>query len=119
MVTNLTLTEDADKPETMDRLKPYFRPEFLNRFDAVIEFSHLVGVIGSPLHAYRYFHLAGLLGTFYEILQLFKNNTFSKIGMAMLTSQVVQEQASDLRLYASEVKQPGFIQKMTAQLEGD
>ena len=35
------LTEDADKPEFMDRLKPYFRPEFLNRFNAVIEFSHL------------------------------------------------------------------------------
>ena len=34
-------TEDADKPELMDRLKPYFRPEFLNRFNAVIEFSHL------------------------------------------------------------------------------
>lgn len=34
-------TEDDDKPELMDRLKPYFRPEFLNRFDAVIEFSHL------------------------------------------------------------------------------
>lgn len=35
------LTEDADKPELMDRLKPFFRPEFLNRFNAVIEFSHL------------------------------------------------------------------------------
>ena len=35
------LTEDADKPELMDRLKPYFRPEFLNRFNAIIEFSHL------------------------------------------------------------------------------
>ena len=35
------LTEDADKPEVMDRLKPFFRPEFLNRFNAVIEFSHL------------------------------------------------------------------------------
>ena len=35
------LIEDADKPELMDRLKPYFRPEFLNRFNAVIEFSHL------------------------------------------------------------------------------
>ena len=35
------LTEAADKPELMDRLKPYFRPEFLNRFNAVIEFSHL------------------------------------------------------------------------------
>ena len=35
------LTEDADKSELMDRLKPFFRPEFLNRFNAVIEFSHL------------------------------------------------------------------------------
>ena len=35
------LTEDADKPELMERLKPYFRPEFLNRFNVVIEFSHL------------------------------------------------------------------------------
>lgn len=35
------LTEDVDKPELMDRLKPFFRPEFLNRFNAVIEFSHL------------------------------------------------------------------------------
>lgn len=35
------LTEDADKPELMDRLKPFFRPELLNRFNAVIEFSHL------------------------------------------------------------------------------
>ncbi|HHM0989390.1 TPA: ATP-dependent Clp protease ATP-binding subunit [Streptococcus pneumoniae] len=37
----VNLTEDADKPELMDRLKPFFRPEFLNRFNAVIEFSHL------------------------------------------------------------------------------
>lgn len=35
------LTEDADKPELMDRLTPFFRPELLNRFNAVIEFSHL------------------------------------------------------------------------------
>ena len=32
--------EEKDK-KIMDRLKPYFRPEFLNRFNAVIEFSHL------------------------------------------------------------------------------
>lgn len=37
----VNLTEDADKLELMDRLKPFFRPEFLNRFNAVIEFSHL------------------------------------------------------------------------------
>lgn len=35
------LTEDADKPELMDRLNPFFRPELLNRFNAVIKFSHL------------------------------------------------------------------------------
>ncbi|HEV9452980.1 TPA: ATP-dependent Clp protease ATP-binding subunit [Streptococcus pneumoniae] len=35
------LTEDADKPELMDRLNPFFRPELLNCFNAVIEFSHL------------------------------------------------------------------------------
>ena len=35
------LTEDSNKPELMNRLKPFFRPEFLNRFNAVIEFSHL------------------------------------------------------------------------------
>lgn len=35
------LTEDVDKPELMDRLNPFFRPELLNRFNAVIEFSHL------------------------------------------------------------------------------
>lgn len=35
------LTEDADKPELMDRLNPFFRLELLNRFNAVIEFSHL------------------------------------------------------------------------------
>ena len=37
----VNLTEDTEKPELLDRLKPYFRPEFLNRFNAVIEFSHL------------------------------------------------------------------------------
>ena len=35
------LAENADKQEIIERLKPYFRPEFLNRFNAVIEFSHL------------------------------------------------------------------------------
>ena len=32
--------EDKDM-KIMDRIAPYFRPEFLNRFNAVIEFSHL------------------------------------------------------------------------------
>lgn len=37
-----SFTGDEEKDmKIMDRLKPYFRPEFLNRFNAVIEFSHL------------------------------------------------------------------------------
>ncbi len=39
---NEQLIGDAKKDEKlMDRLAPYFRPEFLNRFNAVIEFKHL------------------------------------------------------------------------------
>ncbi len=39
---NEQLMGDAKKDEKlMDRLTPYFRPEFLNRFNAVIEFKHL------------------------------------------------------------------------------
>ena len=39
---NEQLMGDAKKNEKlMDRLAPYFRPEFLNRFNAVIEFKHL------------------------------------------------------------------------------
>lgn len=37
---SLTGQEDKDM-KIMDRIAPYFRPEFLNRFNAVIEFSHL------------------------------------------------------------------------------
>lgn len=39
---NEKLMGEAKKDESLiDRLAPYFRPEFLNRFNAVIEFSHL------------------------------------------------------------------------------
>lgn len=33
--------ENTDQPAIMDRIAPYFRPEFLNRFNEVIEFNHL------------------------------------------------------------------------------
>ena len=36
----LTSQDDKDK-KIMDRIAPYFRPEFLNRFNGIIEFSHL------------------------------------------------------------------------------
>jgi ATP-dependent Clp protease ATP-binding subunit ClpL len=32
---------DADNTDLMERLAPFFRPEFLNRFNAIVEFSHL------------------------------------------------------------------------------
>ena len=47
----------------------------------------------------------------------FQTPRISKIGMTMLTSQVAQDHAGDLHLYASEIKRPGFIQKLTDQLE--
>lgn len=33
--------EETEKTSLLDRLKDYFRPEFLNRFDAIVPFSHL------------------------------------------------------------------------------
>ena len=33
--------DDEDKVDVMDRIAPFFRPEFLNRFNAVIEFNQL------------------------------------------------------------------------------
>lgn len=47
----------------------------------------------------------------------FQTPRLSKIGMTMLTSQVAQEHADELQMYVSEIKQPGFIQKLTEQLE--
>ena len=39
---NEALTGQEDKDiKIMDRIAPYFRPEFLNRFNGIIEFSHL------------------------------------------------------------------------------
>ncbi|HGD1057592.1 TPA: AAA family ATPase [Streptococcus agalactiae] len=39
---NKAFTGDSDKDlKIMERISPYFRPEFLNRFNGVIEFSHL------------------------------------------------------------------------------
>lgn len=39
---NETLMGDKDEDKKlMDKLAPYFRPEFLNRFNAIVEFSHL------------------------------------------------------------------------------
>ena len=33
--------DDENKVDVMDRIAPFFRPEFLNRFNGVIEFNHL------------------------------------------------------------------------------
>ena len=36
-----TDAQDESKTDIMERIAPYFRPEFLNRFNGVIEFNHL------------------------------------------------------------------------------
>ena len=70
------LTEDADKPELMDRLKPYFRPEFLNRFNAVIEFSHLSKEDLSKI---------------VDLMLVEVNKTLSKKDIDLAVSEVVKE----------------------------
>ncbi len=70
------LTEDADKPELMDRLKPYFRPEFLNRFNAVIEFSHLSKEDLSKI---------------VDLMLVEVNKTLSKKGIDLAVSEAAKE----------------------------
>ena len=70
------LTEDADKPELMDRLKPYFRPEFLNRFNAVIEFSHLS---------------KGDLSKIVDLMLVDVNKTLSKKEIDLVVSDAAKE----------------------------
>ena len=48
---------------------------------------------------------------------IFQTPRISKIGMTMLTSRVAEEHGEELHLYASEINRPGFIQKLTEQLE--
>ena len=47
---------------------------------------------------------------------IFRRTRLSKVGTAMLTTKILQEHAGDLRLYASEIQHPGFVQKLTDQL---
>ena len=70
------LTEDADKPELMDRLKPFFRPEFLNRFNAVIEFSHLTKEDLSKIVDLMLFEV---------------NQTLAKKGIDLVVSQAAKD----------------------------
>ena len=70
------LTEDADKPELMDRLKPFFRPEFLNRFNAVIEFSHLTKEDLSKI---------------VDLMLAEVNQTLSKKGIDLVVSQAAKD----------------------------
>ena len=37
----LLSNDDENKVDVMERIAPFFRPEFLNRFNAVIEFNQL------------------------------------------------------------------------------
>ncbi len=39
---NESLSGDEQRDQSlMDKLAPFFRPEFLNRFNGIVEFSHL------------------------------------------------------------------------------
>lgn len=47
---------------------------------------------------------------------IFQQTRLSKVGLAMLTTKIAQEHADELNIYASEIHQPGFIQKLADQL---
>lgn len=47
---------------------------------------------------------------------IFQQTRLSKVGLAMLITKITQEHADELNIYASEIHQPGFMQKLADQL---
>lgn len=47
---------------------------------------------------------------------IFRQPSLSKVGLAMLTTKIAHEHEEQLKLYKNEIHQPGFMQKITAQL---
>ncbi|HEM3678113.1 TPA: ATP-dependent Clp protease ATP-binding subunit [Streptococcus suis] len=70
------IPEDEEKRDIMDRIAPYFRPEFLNRFNAVIEFKHLDKED---------------LKAIVELLLKQVNNTLAKKGIHLVVTEVAKE----------------------------
>ncbi|NQQ99761.1 ATP-dependent Clp protease ATP-binding subunit [Streptococcus suis] len=70
------IPEDEEKRDIMDRIAPYFRPEFLNRFNAVIEFKHLDKED---------------LKAIVELLLKQVNNTLAKKGIHLVVTETAKE----------------------------
>ncbi|NQI72677.1 ATP-dependent Clp protease ATP-binding subunit [Streptococcus suis] len=70
------IPEDEEKRDIMDRIAPYFRPEFLNRFNAVIEFKHLDKED---------------LKAIVELLLKQVNNTLAKKGIHLVVTEAAKE----------------------------
>ncbi|HFI0593917.1 TPA: AAA family ATPase [Streptococcus suis] len=70
------IPEDEEKRDIMDRIAPYFRPEFLNRFNAIIEFKHLDKED---------------LKAIVELLLKQVNNTLAKKGIHLVVTEAAKE----------------------------
>ncbi|USS85808.1 ATP-dependent Clp protease ATP-binding subunit [Fructilactobacillus myrtifloralis] len=74
---NNAMSNDEEKNQSiMDRLAPFFRPEFLNRFNAIVEFSHLSKED---------------LGQIVDLMIEDLNNTLARKGMKLSISQDVKD----------------------------
>ncbi|HFR3333305.1 TPA: ATP-dependent Clp protease ATP-binding subunit [Streptococcus suis] len=70
------MAEGEENQDIMDRIAPFFRPEFLNRFNAVIEFKHLDKAD---------------LKAIVELLLAQVNNTLAKKGIQLTVTEAAKE----------------------------
>ncbi|HFR3770566.1 TPA: AAA family ATPase [Streptococcus suis] len=70
------MAEGEEEQNIMDRIAPFFRPEFLNRFNAVIEFKHLD---------------KDDLKAIVELLLAQVNNTLAKKGIQLMVTEAAKE----------------------------
>ena len=70
------MAEGEENQDIMDRIAPFFRPEFLNRFNAVIEFKHLD---------------KDDLKAIVELLLAQVNNTLAKKGIQLMVTEAAKE----------------------------
>ncbi len=70
------MAEGEENQDIMDRIAPFFRPEFLNRFNAVIEFKHLD---------------KDDLKAIVELLLAQVNNTLAKKGIQLTVTEAAKE----------------------------
>ncbi|WP_153059470.1 AAA family ATPase, partial [Streptococcus suis] len=70
------MAEGEENQDIMDRIAPFFHPEFLNRFNAVIEFKHLD---------------KDDLKAIVELLLAQVNNTLAKKGIQLTVTETAKE----------------------------